>query len=349
MMDQNIVRGSEVVTFVKQGDTITANLVCPKGLTQYVIPGSDVINPNWEVAANQPQIYPHVTTTLTQTIISAFTDTRWYYDGVLLVFTNNVTADGRFKLETYTINGQSLPCLRIMKNLMLASVLSKEIMFKASIETGGVKSAISCPITARRVETSGNAYVGQIAATNGGVINDTTPNSTLSAALLHGGVPYTGSDVTYKWFKLDPNDIDSVKDGWQDLSKTTKDILVGLALVDTQDNFRCDFFVASSFVTSAFQQVIDQSDMYVMNLNPRPLAAELSYYQPERIYSPRVHRRSKETPETGWAMTYQFVKPDGTFLKTGSCAEGASFKLLYADALAVGGCDIRTQVTATKA
>lgn len=342
-MAQNTVSGSTTIKFLKQGDTINTLLISTKPLVQYVKTDPVVATPDWTIELNQPVIYPRITSQLSDTVITAITEDQWFYDDTLLAFTNGISSDGNFKKTTYPVNGTSLPALQITKNIMALSTAAKVIKFVGKVKTGGIDTQVSATISVTRSEISGDVYAGYISATNGGVVTQDNKNTILTALLLKGGNQVT-TGITYVWYRLDLNDTDAVKDNWQPLNITTKNITINVSDVNTQETYRCAMSVGGSVVANAFFDVRDESDpLYILH-NPSQKAEELSYFQQSITYTPAVRRRGASVNESNWTFSYILLNAQGTSVRTGS---GASFTITYQQIEAQSG-DLTLDITASK-
>ena len=342
-MAQSTVSGSAHIKFIRQGDSISSILISTGALVQYVSQ-SGLATPDWTVAANQPVIYPRIVSQLSGTVITAIANPVWKLGNVALVFNGSgMTADGKFQTTTYTIAGVAVPALKICKNVMADASQNTTISFAGDVTTGGLTYTITADIPVTRSETNSDVYQANIAATNGGIVDDTNTSTTLTSILNKGGTAITDG-ITYAWYYSTPQDTDAVKDNWEPMNKTTKSITVSRDEVDTVRIFKCDMAVNGSVVCSAFFEVRDESDPLYIVTNPNQRDESLSSYQPSIIYTPVVRRRGHTENETGWTFEFVLIDVKGQTVRT---ATGASFTVTYQE-MVQRGCDLDLFIKATK-
>jgi hypothetical protein len=329
------VKGNSTITFVKQGDTINTSLRSTKPLEQYLKKGTSTVSPDWTQSGNQPTIYPVVRSSLTDTRIEPESGSEvWKYNGSVIPFSGNLSTvmgsipAGTFKKESKKVDGDTtVPTLTICKNLASADNINADVIeFGATVDTG-FRSAISASIDIRIEEIEGDPYVGYITVNDGGVIDSNTSSLALTAALTRGGQDIT-SGVTYKWYKASGNN-------WTNINKATKSIPVTAADIDTQELYKCEFFISGSSVGSAVIPVYDESDPLVVVPNPDG-DEEISSARRQVVYSPLVCKRGdiNMTPVTGFTFSYQLTNSSYAQIASGS---GSSFTVTYAHGVAAGG------------
>lgn len=342
-MGQTTVSGKAHIKFIRQGDSISTILISTKALTQFVNSSTSSVLPDWTIVANRPVIYPRIVSQLSGTVVTAVTNPVWKVDGVALVFTNGKTADGKYESTTYDMAGQSVPALRVCANIMSDATQNRVISFSGDVNTGGFTTTVSADISVTRNEAAGEAYMGYISATLGGVIDDTNTSTTLTASLTKGGVT-VAAGISHKWYYNTPADTDAEKDNWQPVGGTDKTLTVSRDDVDTVKTFKCDFLISGSVVASAFFDVRDDSDPLYIILNPNQKEEILSSYQQSITYTPLVRRRGQSTNEAGWSFSYVLSNVKGGTVRT---ASGASITVTYSEMLTAGS-DLDLNITASK-
>ena len=343
-MAQTTVSGQAHIKFIRQGDSISTILIATKALMQFVNDDTGAVNPDWTVASNQPTVYPRIVSQLTGTVVTSASNPVWKVDGTTLSFgSNNKTTDGSYESTSYSIGGGSVPALKICKNVMKDATQNKLISFSCTVATGGITSNITADITITRGESAGEVYTGYISATNGGVVDDTNPSTTLTATLLKGGETVS-TGVSYAWYYNTPSDTDAERDNWQPVSGTSKSLTVSRDDIDTVKTYKCDFTVSGSVVTSAFFDVRDDSDPLYIIPNPNQREEVLSSYQQSITYTPLVRRRGQSSNESGWSFQYVLSNVKGSTVRT---ASGNSITVQYPEILEEG-CDLDLFITATK-
>lgn len=261
-MATSTVRGSVSIFAMSQGDTLQVNLQTDgKALVQYINNG--VATPDWTVPANSPKIYPRVLSTLTTGIVTAVSNARWYYDGVLIAAGNP-----NFTFTTYTVASVAIPALEIKSNIMLSATSSKVIRGVFDVVTGGILTEVQASVEVQRKDQVESAHNGQIVATNGGAIDSTVTSIQVKATLFTGGIE--DPDYTVQWWKLVANDVDGTPDGQTNTGKTTKTITLGKTDIDVQETYIAKFFKAGSQVAIEFITLFDNTDPYQINFSTVP-------------------------------------------------------------------------------
>jgi len=329
------VKGSATITFVKQGDTINTSLRSTMPLEQYLKKGTAVVTPDWTQPANQPTIYPVVRSSLTDSRISPEAGSEvWKYNGTVIPFSGNLStvmgsiAAGTFKKESKKVDGDTLvPTLTICKNLASAGNINADVIEFSAIVDTGFRSAVSASIDIRIEEVEGDPYIGYISVNDGGVIDSNTASLTLTASLTRGGQDVS-TGVTYKWYKANGNT-------WTNINKTTKAITITATDIDTQELYKCEFFISGSTVGSATIPVYDESDPLVVVPNPDGIE-EISSANKSVTYYPRVCKRgdTSMTPVTGFTFSYLLTNSKYQQIASGA---GTNFAITYAHGIAANG------------
>jgi hypothetical protein len=339
------VKGSTVISFVRQGDTINTALRSTKPLEQYLRRGTTTVVPDWTVSANRPTIYPVVRSALGNSRISPLVGTDvWKYNGTTIVFTGDLSnvmgsiAAGTFQKGRSAVDGDvQVPTLTICKNLASSGNINADVIEFSAVVNTGFDQAVAASIDIRIEEIEGDPFLSYIAVNDGGVIDDNTSSLTLTAILNKGGAEQT-SGVTYAWYKASGNT-------WTNINKTTKSITLTKADIDTQELYRVDFTVQSSVVSTAAISVYDESDPLVVVPNPNG-AEEVSSGNPVVNYSPIVCKQgdSSMAPVTGYTFTYLLTNSAYQQIATGT---GTTFAVTFAHGVQAGG-NMTLIITATK-
>jgi hypothetical protein len=338
------VKGSTVISFVRQGDTINTALRSTKPLEQFLRRGTATVVPDWTVATNRPTIYPVVRSALSNSRQSPLINTEvWKYNGTTITFTGDTSnamgslAAGTFQKGRSAVDGDvQVPTLTICKNLASADNINADVIEFSAVVNTGFDAAIAASIDIRVEEIEGDSFVSYIAVNDGGVIDDNTSSLTLTAILNKGGTEQT-SGVTYAWYK-------AAGSTWTSVNKTTKSITLTKTDIDTQELYRVDFTVSGSVVTTSSISVYDESDPLVVVPNP-DRAEEVSTGSPAINYTPIVCKQGDTamTPVTGYSFTYLLTNSAYDSIATGS---GATFAVTYAHGVAAGG-NMTLIITAT--
>jgi hypothetical protein len=339
------VKGSTVISFIRQGDTVSTSLRSTKPLEQYLRRGTTTVVPDWTVAANRPTIYPVVRSALGNSRISPLVDSEvWKYNGTTITFTGDLStamgsiAAGTFQKGRSAVDGDvQVPTLTICKNLASSGNINADVIEFSAVVNTGFDTAVAASIDIRIEEIEGDPFVSYIAVNDGGVIDENTASLTLTAILNKGGTEQT-SGITYAWYKASGS-------AWTNINRTTKAITLTKADIDTQELYRVDFTVSGSVVATAAIAVYDESDPLVVVPNPDK-SEEVSSGSPAINYSPVVCKQGDTamTPITGYTFTYLLTNSAYQQIATGT---GASFAVTYAHGVSAGG-NMTLIITATK-
>ncbi len=256
-MGQTVVRGNTTVKRIRQGSTLSGKIISTKSLIQYLTKDTDVVLPDWTVLDNQPTLYLSVRSSLSTEMITDITNVEWFFEDERI--TSN---DTRFEIGSYSVGGNSIPSLKIKDNIMLGATSNKTIEAVYKVNSGGVKTELSSTIDIQFQVTSDTAYIGEIGATNGGVITTETPNIVLNSALFKGGQPV--SDYTIEWWTVVANDTDGTPDGLTNTGLTDKEITLTKDDVELMETYVAKFKVGGSLVATKTFDVRDETDPYVV-------------------------------------------------------------------------------------
>lgn len=193
------------VTSIKDGTVVTAAIYSDKPLVQ-LIDKQNVPDPDWTASANQPTVW---CTTRTGSTIKSPTSFTWYVNNQAITFPNNPTPgvsvstnfDGAFMYMTKTIDGKTLPSIKIIKNIITWDNADNDILVcSGAMEYNGADIGFSVSTTIRRGELGASGYYGWIegdsyvTAQSG---NDGTANMQAHLKTADGTV----NSYTTKWFR----------------------------------------------------------------------------------------------------------------------------------------------------
>lgn len=337
------VKGTTTIKYVRQGDTVSCQLRSTLPLKQFVANGTGLVTPDF--TSSSPCIYPVIRSSLMAARVQPLqTGVVWKFEGVELSFgadglnvANGAIAAGSFKSEWKTVDGDfSVPTLTILKDIASSSVVtSKTIEFICNVNTGFAAQVSSC-IEVSIEQTDGDAYIGYISVNDGGVIDDNTPQLTLTANLMVAG-SLQSSGVTYQWKKLV---VQNGADTWQALSGKTNKTLspITAADIDNHEIYKCEMSCGGRTVDAVIE-VSDETDPRVVVPNPTngttSVPEELSTAQQSIIYQPFVVKRGTETHVSGFRFWFTLTDNNGNIIAEADNA--LQFTVTLAHAQSAGG------------
>lgn len=317
------------------GDVITpgmgVSIAAGHSLAQFFDPVTKKVSQDsdFTVAANQPTLYPMPYSSKKGTyIVPSTAGQQWYYNNLLVDSAGILDSGGNvkstfstlFQKTTYTLNGKTLPALKIIGNLCSADDQTNKTLYYVGMVDGmQVVCKQDIPINV----TTGTPYNVVVTCVNSAGENDSVMDVDneflqLTAQLNSGNTAVDGG--TYQWQKL-------VNGAWQNLSNSTgkytisssgKILKVEDAGVEGIENFRCKV----TYSGAEYYKVITLSDtrdpFFIDKGRSTP---SNSIRSSETVtYTPKVYSRSTQELQSGWSFAYATSKPDGTILenKTGA-------------------------------
>lgn len=253
----SVVSGLISFTRVLDGDLITSHLYATKLLIQRLKEGSDAPLPDWSMVDNQPTIYPRVLSQNTgKRVVLVEGSEKWFYNGT------EIKEDSRFEKVSHDDGGVKVPGLKIVDNLVSVDNLDTDVItFEGKTKIAGVDYTIKSTIDIRLEEMVGEPYDAFIEATEGGVIDDNTPEVTCTAVLYKGGAEVT-EGVTYKWYKVGRDGTTELKPSPASLNKMTfKD-----EDVDSELTIKVEFFYNGVNVYNKTRTLSDETDTYYLRV-----------------------------------------------------------------------------------
>lgn len=345
-------KGTTTITYICQGDCLATTLIPTKTLAQYIDSAqNNAITPDFSQAENQPAIYPLVLSSLTGNIIIPDDSGAWYINQVEIPFSGNsstafgIYAAGTFVKTTFDLvvgsTTYTIPSLSIQKNIISTTNTTNSIIQyegHAISDTFGYK--IKSAIDLRLIKTQGTAFIAQITATNGGIVNDVITSTRLTASLAVG----SAQNLTYEWYR-----------GNNVLVDMSNELTVNRDEIDTNEIFRCKIYSNGTFIASGAITVYDQSDTQFIMPNPSPADEVVSATQPRVTYIPKVYLKSTnaEDPNRSYAFSYEVYDSMGTkqTFEDGRSTTGASFYVTVDDAKKANngaGGNLTLAITATE-
>lgn len=252
---------------------------------------------------------------------------KWYFNDVLLAFTNNVSTNtlggetGHFKYVPYQAGLTNYYGLQILKNLVKASAgASCTIKAVATVTTGNVSDEIqfvySIPIT----KGVGNQKVVTIASGDDKyfAIREKGGSVILSAIARMGATDLTAG-LTYKWYKM----VNSV---WTAINgQTSKNLTVTDSMVDTTGTFKVEVYQNSILIGLDTQTVMDLFDPYDIITNPVPEDETIvSGSNGTVVYTPILVKRGQTTKAKDMTFFFTFMDSAGVVLNPSTANTAAA-------------------------
>ena len=288
----SVVSGMISFTRILDGNIITSNLYSSKILIQRLKRGTITPLPDWEVKDNQPIIYPRVIAQSTGKRMSLHSF-KWLHNGAEIN-----SSDTRFALVDYDDGGVTVPGLKIVKNLVSFDNLDTDVItFAAKSTINGVEYDVKANIDVRLEEMVGDPYDGVIEVTEGGVIDDDTPEVTATSILYKGG-SVIKENITYKWFRI-------TTDGQKELKPnpaTPHKMVFKAEDVDSELTIKVDFYDQGQFVYSVVRTLTDETDTLYLHVN---ISNGQSLREGETsVLTPIVYNRVLNQKITGYKFEY---------------------------------------------
>lgn len=251
---------------------------------------------------------------------------KWYFNGVLLVFANNVSTStfggetGHFKFIPYQAGVTNYFGLQVVKNLVKASSgASCNIKAEATATVGNTSDIIGSTYPIPITKGVGNQkHVTIAAGDNKYFALRTKGDSCVLTAVARMGSDEITSGLTYKWYKL-------VNGAWSILSgQTGKNLTVTDSMVDTTGSFKVEVFQSSTLIGIDTQTVMDLSDPYDIIERPTPEDETISAQGEKVVYSPILVKRGETTKAKDMTFYFVFMDSAGVILNPATAGIAAA-------------------------
>ena len=273
------VSGRFYVTSIKDGTVISAVMRSDKTLAQMFSTDSGACNPDWTVAANQPTAF--VVCRSGGTLKSPTQGSiKWYYNGVLISFTNNLSTnftytDGNNTLPLFqqgfdrsvTVDGvtANMPWLKVLGNLANVGNTDQDVITcDGSVDLSGSAVAFSVSAAVRISKLSGSGYFGWIdgdSMVTSGASGTPGYTAAMTAYLTNG--TNAVNDFQTEWWRegVDSSTAFQAKSASHSCSINASQITDNVVM-------RCDFYDSSGTekLYSAYWDVDaaqDEEEMYI--------------------------------------------------------------------------------------
>lgn len=299
----NTISGVIAVQVLKDGDTISGQLLSTRTLSQLRDKNSGAFSPDYSAAEGYAIIFPEIQSAIkggTIFGVDNITEVVWKFNGTDVSSMSDV-----FETTTQGEADTQVPALK-MKGNPVDEVGSYKIDFEAKVNNGTSTAKINLFTTFTLEEIAGSGYSVTLEATNGGVVTQIA-NETLKPYVRLGATEVQ-SGVFFKYYKL-------VGETWQDFgSNATSRASVTVTPDDVNGEDLFKVAVHSGTADGAVlaedtQSVIDRTDPYQILLVIPTLTKGMSI-----VATPQV--TDGTTIQEGWTITLiSLRKPDGTEIK----------------------------------
>ena len=327
----SVVSGMISFTRIIDGNIITSNLYSTKILVQRLKKGADTPLPDWTNTEHQPIIYPRVIGQSTGKRVTLHSH-KWFHNGAEIN-----SSDGRFELITYDDGGVVVPALKIIKNLATPDNLDTDVIsFSAKTSISGVEYDVKANIDIRLEEMVGDPYDGVIEVTEGGVIDDDTPEVTATAILYKGGAVIT-EGVTYKWYRITTEGKEEIKPN----PATPNKMKFKESDINSELTIKVDFYYQNQIVYSISKTLSDETDTLYLHVS---ISNGQSLREGESsVLTPMVYNRVLNQKVPGYS--YEYSELDNMLSLIGK-KQGATYTMT-AENLSKHGDQINIIINAT--
>lgn len=311
------VKVGQVIFSQKAGVYMPA-IMCDKGdlYQEYQGDSGAPINISPDFAALKPILSYLLTSSRSAEGIVVPSSMKWFFNGVLLTSTNNVSTNtfggeaGHFKFIPYVAGTTNYFGLQIVKNLVKASSgASCNIKAESTVTIGSTSESIQSIYPISITKGVGNQKHVTIASGDNKyfALRD-KGDSCLLTAIARMGADEITSGLTYKWYKL-------VNGAWSILSgQTAKSLTVTDSMVDTTGSFKVEVYQASTLIGIDTQTVMDLSDPYDIITNPTPEDETISAQGDTVVYAPILVKRGETTKAKDTLFYFAFTDSAGVIL-----------------------------------
>ena len=317
----SIASATTTIKYIQKSGTYSAQLMSPDGdiYQMYRNNGTYVFSPDIDgVTVTKSLRFVCISSRTSEGVSGVVTPSGidWYVNGTKLTFTAGLSTNlfngktGHFQIVHVDVNN-SYEALKIVKNLAedfsFAPITIKGVGIITNANgtsSDSIQATYTIPVYPATGDT---AKVSIVSLDNKNfTITEKGGSCVLTAKAYNfdGEITSTlDNPLTYVWEKLTPT-------GWEVLSEITDTLTVTDAMVDSSGQFRVTINRIGSPIGKDIQNVLDASDPYIINPNPKPVDETLYDTDPDTtaiIYAPKVYRRGQQTEAAGFTFTY-FVR-----------------------------------------
>lgn len=334
------VGGGFTLTALLDGTTINGYIrVDNIPLVQYYVSDTGGFTPDFESMSetSRPLLVPVLRDLQSGGILTPQTY-KYYYNGVEITFddsnlSSNTNMVGYFKLlpnNSVAIGSTSstLPCLRVMKNLVLLGNYDNDrISFSGTVEIGGQSISFNELSTSVVIqEATGSTYSVSISYDKD-VLETENDSLTLTAHVYKGQDEIMDfSNFSFKWYKVTASD---------SLVGEARTLPVTRSMVDDRATFRVDVYSGSEKVATGSQEIMDIADPYYVTINITGINGDVIKSGETATVTPVATKRESGTQVSGLTWTFTLKKNDGSGLiltgKNSATFTGTSCSITYND------------------
>lgn len=316
------------VIFTQKAGVYMPAIMCDKGdlYQEYQGESSAPTNISPDFATLKPILSYLLTSSRSAEGIVVPSSMKWFFNGVLLMFTNNVSTNtfggetGHFKFIPYVAGTTNYYGLQLVKNLVKASSgASCNIKAEATVTVGNTSDTIGGTYPIPITKGVGNQkHVTIAAGDNKYFALRTKGDSCILTAIARMGTDELTSGLTYKWYKL-------VNGTWSVLSdQTGKNLTVTDTMVDTTGMFKVEVYQSSTLIGLDTQTVMDLSDPYDIITNPVPEDETISAQGDTVVYTPMLVKRGQTTKAKDMTFYFTFMDSAGVILNPSTASVAAA-------------------------
>lgn len=306
------------VVFTQKAGIYMPAIMCDKGdlYQEYQGDSSAPIGISPDFTALKPILSYLLTSSRSAEGIVVPSSMKWFFNGVLLTFTNNVSTNtfggesGHFKFIPYVAGTTNYYGLQLVKNLVKASSgASCTIKAEATATVGNTSDTIQSIYPIPITKGVGNQKHVTIAAGDSKYFAlRTKGDSCILTAIARMGADELTSGLTYKWYKM-------VSGAWSVITgQTSKNLTVTDSMVDTTGMFKVEVFQSSTLIGIDTQTVMDLSDPYDIITNPVPESETISGPGETVVYTPILVKRGETTKAKDMTFYFAFMDSAGVIL-----------------------------------
>lgn len=249
----NQVSNSVFCSPANQGDNVLLRFDQDKALWQGYNPDSKAVSPDWTIAANQPTIKPHGSSSNGGADVPPLGHGSWKYMNNVLQFDSNGLCTnsglvGVFKRSIVTdLSDPNFDSLQIVKNLASANNEDPDQLYYENNYDNGYSQFASGYVDIMLQPISSSGYYGIVNLDRNVFTTANQGNITATPQLQLGNVVQSG--FTCKWKKNDGTVV-----GTDTTLSITKD------MVNSKETFSCEFYVNGVMQTVFYFSIYDMTD-----------------------------------------------------------------------------------------
>lgn len=324
----------DVLELIDDGDTVVPGMTfaLPEGVgtTQYFNPSTNKVTPDYAQlhdSGTPIRIYPTCYSSRKGAFIQPDTDTvKWYLNstaseenrilpsgGTENDTSHALSTDERFEISTYSVSGNTYPCLVIKGNLASTTNLT-DVLIYCQFTYNNL--TITCHATISVKETTGDLYQVLISSISENGMSDTVIDNEgewlrLTAYLQLNGETVKDVSGTFNWLRATTtgNEVVSHVAGktaisTQDGSSVKNNVLT---LYESGVQGVEEYFAEIAYGNTTYRgsiQVSDVREPYYIEIG-RNLVSSFVKESQTVVYTPSVYQRKNGQIDSGWSFTFR--------------------------------------------